>query len=111
MTDLAPGDVIWARPSAVLGRERGGRRPALVIAGRRYLDVVDTLVVVVPITGVDRRWPNHIRVRGSGLDHPSWAMTEQVRTISRDRVVGRAGRADAVTLDEARMWVRDYLDG
>jgi mRNA interferase MazF len=37
-------------------------------------------------------------------------MTEQVRTISRDRVVDRAGRVAPETLDVVRRWIRDFLD-
>src|SRR5262245_35481028 len=107
MTDLISGDLVWVSPKVVVGREHGGRRPALVVAGADYLAIVDTLALVVPITTTDRGWPNHVPVRGGSLDRPSWAMTEQVRTISRERIVAHAGRADAVTLAAVRVWLRD----
>jgi mRNA interferase MazF len=107
---LAPGDVVWAQPEVAVSREQAGRRPALVVAGAGYLRAVDTLALVVPITSVDRGWPNHIEVIGTDLEHRSWAMSEQIRTISRDRVVGRAGRADDVTLAGVRVWLADFLD-
>ena len=110
MPDLAPGDVIWVSPDVSVGREQSGRRPALVVAGTDYLQVVDTLAVVVPVTGVARGWPNHVPVTGTDLPRPSWAMTEQVRTVSRSRIVGTAGRADRATLDDVREWIRDFLD-
>jgi mRNA interferase MazF len=81
-----------------------------VVAGADYLDVVDTLAIVVPITTVDRGWPNHVPVRGSALPQDSWAMTEQVRTVSRLRVVHPAGRADRNTLEAVRTWLRDFLE-
>jgi mRNA interferase MazF len=37
-------------------------------------------------------------------------MTEQVRTISRARIVDTAGRADAETLRAVRGWIRDFLE-
>jgi hypothetical protein len=37
-------------------------------------------------------------------------MTEQVRTISRERIAGSAGRADAETLRAVRGWIRDLLE-
>ncbi len=107
---LAPGDVVWVQPEIAVGREQSGRRPALVVAGPGYLEVVDTLVLVVPITTVDRGWPNHIEVVGADLQQRSWAMSEQIRTISRERVVGRAGRANAATLAAVRTWLADFLD-
>ena len=107
---LAPGEVVWVQPEIAVGREQSGRRPALVVAGPGYLEAVDTLVVVVPITTVDRGWPNHIEAVGAELQQRSWAMSEQIRTISRERVVGRAGRANAVTLADVRTWLADLLD-
>jgi mRNA interferase MazF len=107
---LAPGDVVWVQPEIVVGREQAGRRPALVVAGTGYLQTVDTLALVVPITTVDRGWPNHIEVFGTGVDQRSWAMSEQIRTISRERVMGRAGRADDATLAAVRSWLADFLD-
>lgn len=107
---VEPGDVVWVEPEIVVGREQTGRRPALVVAGVGYLQVVDTLALVVPITSVNRGWPNHIEVTGTQLEHRSWAMSEQIRTISRERVVGRAGRVDAATLATVRTWLADFLD-
>ncbi len=107
---LAPGAIIWVQPEIVVGREQAGRRPALVVSGAEYLQIVDTLALVVPITTVDRGWPNHIEVIGTGLERRSWAMSEQVRTISRERVVGRAGHADDGTLAAIRGWLADFLD-
>lgn len=101
---------MWVAPGVAIGREQKGRRPALVIAGADYLETVTTLAIVVPLTSVDRGWPNHVRVEGSRLEHPSWAMTEQVRSISRDRIVGFAGRADTSTIRAVRVWVSDFLE-
>jgi mRNA interferase MazF len=107
---LTPGDVVWVQPEIVVGREQAGRRPALVVAGAGYLQTVDALALVVPITTVDRGWPNHIEVLGAELEHHSWAMSEQIRTISRERVVGRAGRVTDATLAAVRTWLADFLD-
>ena len=113
MTDpavaLNPGDVVWVEPDPAVGREQSGRRPALVVAGAGYLEVVDMLAIVVPITTVDRGWPNHIPVRATGLPRSCWAMSEQVRTVSRERIMARAGSVDAGTLAEVRRWIRDFL--
>ena len=107
---LVPGDIIWAAPDIAVGREQAGRRPALVVAGESYLQTVDSLILVVPVTTVDRNWPNHIELTGADLPHRSWAMCEQIRTISRERVVGRGGRVDHATLIEVRSWIADFLD-
>lgn len=113
MTDLelVPGTVAWATLEPVRGREQGGHRPVLVIASSGYLDAVTTLVIVLPVTTVDRGWPNHIAVTGPAeLDRPSWIMTEQPRTLSRDRLTGIAGRISPECLTQVRTWLADFLD-
>ena len=107
---LAPGEVVWVQPEVAVGREQAGRRPLLVVAGGGYLQTVDTLALVIGITSVDRGWPNHIEVTGTQLEHRSWAMSEQIRTISRERVIGRAGRVNDATLAAVRTWLADFLD-
>ena len=109
--DLGPGAVAWASLEPTRGREQSGHRPVLVIASDGYLDAVTTLVIALPITGVDRGWPNHVRVDGpSGLDRPSWVMTEQPRTLARERLTRVSGRVDENCLRGVRMWLRDFLD-
>lgn len=110
MPELRPGDVVWVAPDATVGREQSGRRPALVVSGEQHLATATTLAMVVPLTGVDRGWPNHIELRGGDLAMQSWAMTEQLRTISRERIGGRAGRAEATTLAAVRVWLADFLE-
>ncbi|WP_432558838.1 type II toxin-antitoxin system PemK/MazF family toxin [Granulicoccus sp. GXG6511] len=110
-SELAPGVIAWAALEPVRGREEAARRPVLVIASAGYLDAVTTLVIVLPITTADRGWPNHIRVDGpSGLDRPSWIMTEQPRTLSRDRLSRVAGQVSAECLASVRSWLGDFFD-
>ena len=109
--DLAPGVIAWATLEPVRGREQGGHRPVLVVSSTGYLDAVTTLVIVLPISSVDRGWPNHVAIDGpSGLDRPSWIMSEQPRTLSRDRITGIAGQVSQQCLDTVRVWLGDFLD-
>ncbi|HMS74578.1 type II toxin-antitoxin system PemK/MazF family toxin [Gordonia sp. (in: high G+C Gram-positive bacteria)] len=105
---MRTGDVYWVRPDAVIGREQAGRRPFVIVASDLYLSVVDSLALGVPITRTDRRWPNHVHVDLPGLT--GFAMTEQLRTLSRNRFDGYIGRIDDVTLGAIREWLADYLD-
>ncbi|MGC5616819.1 type II toxin-antitoxin system PemK/MazF family toxin [Georgenia sp. Z1491] len=108
--DLSPGDVWWASPRPTIGRKQGGRRPVLVVAGHEYLATVTTLALVVPLTSSDRGWPNHVEVRGHvDLPRTSFAMTEQVRVVSRDRLAAPLGRVSPRCLVEVRSWLVDHL--
>lgn len=109
--ELKTGSVVWAAFDPVKGREQGGHRPAVVISSDLYLDVVDTLAIVVPVTTRDRGWSNHVLLTGAtGLDQPSWAMTEQPLTLSRRRLTARAGSVDEECLLRIRVYLRDFLD-
>ncbi len=108
---LIEGAVVWVHLGPTQGREQSGHRPAVVVSGRHYLETVTTLVAVLPVTSTDRGWPNHVRLRGHhGLDRPSWAMAEQVRTIDRGRITGVSGAVDGETLAGVRHLLRYYLD-
>src|SRR6478672_13810995 len=109
--DLRRGVVVWAELDPVRGREQAGRRPALVIASDLYLEQADTLAIIVPVTTNNRGWPNHVLLKGPDLtlDQPSFAMTEQPRTVTRDRLFDLAGTVDGATMKEVDLWLRDFL--
>ena len=111
MTELRRGEVVWAELDPVRGRERSGRRPVLVVASDLYLEQAQTLAIVVPATTTDRGWPNHVMLRGPhlGLPKPTFAMTEQPRTVTRDRFAGTLGVVDNETMREVDTWLRDFL--
>jgi mRNA interferase MazF len=108
---LRRGAIVWVDFTPTKGREQRGARPALVVSSNGYLANVPGLVLVLPITSVDRGWPHHIHVRGDRINpnKPSFAMTEQPRTISTERVIRRTGLADAPTLIEVDQWLRDFI--
>jgi mRNA interferase MazF len=103
--------VVWAELDPVRGREQAGRRPALVVASDLYLEQADTLAIIVPVTTKNRGWPNHVLLKGPGLalDQLSFAMTEQPRTVARDRLYDLAGTVDGATMKEVDGWLRDFL--
>jgi len=111
MSNLHRGELVWAELDPVRGREQAGRRPVLVVASELYLEQADTLAIVIPVTTVDRGWPNHVRLRGPhvGLEEPTFAMTEQPRTITRDRLGRSIGVVDTATMCEVDGWLRDFL--
>jgi len=106
------GALGWVDFSPTQGREQHGTRPALVVSSENYLASVPDLVIVVPVTSVDRDWPHHVPIRGADIDlaKTSFAMTEQPRTISRGRLARLAGHADAATIAEVDQWLRDFIE-
>ena len=110
MPDLIEGAVVWVEFDPIRGREQGGRQPALVVATQDYLDAVTTLAIVLPVTSRDHGWLNHVELTGrTGLSSTSWAMTEQPRTIARERIVRAVGLVDDLCLSKVRVHLRDYF--
>jgi len=108
---LKRGHLAWADLDPARGREQAGHRPVLVIASDLFLAKADTLAIILPATTVDRGWPNHVLLRGkhTALPRPTFAMTEQPRTITRDRLSQPFGMVDDATMAEVDMWLRDFL--
>ena len=110
MTELEVGAVVWADLGVGHGREQSGRRPAVVVSSPDHLDIAKTLVTVVVCTSRDRGWPNHVRLTGeTGLSRSTYAMTEQIRTIDRARVVDPSGRIDDDCLASVGRWLRGWI--
>jgi len=107
---LTPGSLAWAQLDPVLGKEYAGHRPVLVIASADYLSAVTDLVIILPITTVDRGWPNHVPVTpDDALPEPSWIVTEQPRTISRSRITRVDRSVDAATYHQVTQWLDIFL--
>lgn len=108
---MKPGQVVWVEFDPVAGREQGGRRPAVIISRLAHIRAATTLVTVVPCTTTDRGWRNHIRITGpTSLRQPTFAMTEQQRTISRTRIRVGDEYVDAACLTQILDWVHQWIE-
>ena len=108
------GDVFFAFLDPVLGCEQGGTRPVLVVqndAGNRR----SKTIIVAAITGKPKaNLPVHVPVPASaGLREGSVALLEQLRTIDKLRLRGRAGHigAEQMRLVDAALAVSLGLKG
>ena len=110
MNELHQGAVVWAWLEPTIGREQTGRRPVVVVSSAGYIDVVTALLIVVPVSRTDRGWPNHVRLSGVPELPDSFAITEQPRTISRERLGDQIGDLDDDCLADILQWLADFLD-
>jgi mRNA interferase MazF len=78
-----------------VGREQAGTRPAVVVSTDALNEGPSGVVVVIPLTSTRRGLPSHVEIEPgpSGLDHPSYAKCEDVKSISDRRLVDRLGVA------------------
>ncbi len=94
------GEVWGVNLNPVKGHEQAGTRPALVISDDRFNHGPADMVVVLPITKVDKGIPLHIEVHPpeGGLDITSYVMCDQVRAVSNARLIERWGRVSGRTV-------------
>ncbi len=87
------GEIWWMNFSPTKGREQQGDRPALVVSDNRLNSSRAELAIVLPMTTTRRDIPWHIPITpddAPGLSDVSYAMCQQIRTVSTDRLRRRA---------------------
>ena len=97
-------DLFEANLDPSLGREQGGKsRPVLIVSNDGFNKVFD-VVTVLPLTKTDgkkrRVYPFEIVMPGHLAGNPleSIIMPEQIRTISKNRLLSRIGQLEDVAL-------------
>lgn len=106
------GDVWLVDLNPVRGHEQAGTRPALVISVDLFNHGPAGLAVVLPITSKDKGVPFHVAINPpqGGLRMRSFIKCEDIRSISKDRLVQRLGYVPRKTLLAAHERLRILLD-
>jgi len=107
------GDIWLFDPDQVKGNEIGKKvRPALIVSCNSLNMGPAELVIVVPITSKDKGIPSHIRIEppNGGVKVASFAMCEQIRAISKERLVKKLGTVHSVQILKAvNSWLVDLI--
>jgi mRNA interferase MazF len=92
-------------------REQSGLRPALVLSVDKFNHGPADLVIVVPITKTKRGIPTHVMVPAgeAGLTFDSYIKCEDLRSISKDRLVRRMGDVTYARIEGVQRYVRLLL--
>ncbi|HUN78124.1 MAG TPA: type II toxin-antitoxin system PemK/MazF family toxin [Solirubrobacteraceae bacterium] len=98
----AQGDVYWADPDPTRGSEQAKARPFVVVSVDQLNRAPLGLSLAVPLTRTDFANPLHLEVNPpeGGLRERSYAMPEQLRAISHQRLSSRLGRLRPATIEE-----------
>jgi mRNA interferase MazF len=95
------GDIWIVDFGVPIGSEQSGRRPAVIVSDDLMNSGPSGLVIVVPLTSRRRDLPSHVELDPtSGLDTPSYAKCEDVKSISTERLVHAIGAADHIEIDQ-----------
>lgn len=112
-SDPLQGEIWLFDPDPVKGRKIGKKvRPALVVSCNLLNKGPSGLVIVVPITSKDKGIPSHIRIEPpqDGVKLTSFAVCEQIRSISKERLVKKVGSVQSPSiLKEIKSWLTDLL--
>ncbi|MFM7245942.1 MAG: type II toxin-antitoxin system PemK/MazF family toxin [Actinomycetota bacterium] len=109
----ARGEVWLVDLDAGHGREQAGVRPVLVVSATELGSGPSGLAIVVPLTTTHRpTQPLHVAVRppDGGTRRVSYAMTEQIRAVSRTRLMRRWGAVSGPTMARVEHRLRVVLD-
>jgi mRNA interferase MazF len=99
---LRQGDVVWVDPDPTRGAGQAKARPFVVVSVDPFNRSHLGLSLAVPLTGTDFANALHVGIAPpeGGLRERSFAMPEQLRTLSHERVARRMGTLRPATLSE-----------
>jgi mRNA interferase MazF len=104
VVDAGPqqGEVYWTDPEPARGSEQAKARPFAIVSVDQLNSSRLGLSLAVPLTRSDFDSPLHLRIPAgeAGLKEASFAMPEQLRAISHERLSRRLGSLRPKTLEE-----------
>jgi len=106
------GDIWFADLSPTVGSEINKHRPVLVVSNNANNRAASTLTVLPITSNVEKIYPFEVAlsIEASGLPKLSKAQAQQIRTIVRERIVGkRIGQLDGKQMDRIDQTIRLHL--
>ncbi len=96
------GEVWLVNLDPTQGREQAGSRPALIVSVDRFNHGAADLVIACPITSKAKGIPTHVQINPpeGGLNLRSFVKCEDVRSISKARLLTRFGAISGKTMTE-----------
>lgn len=112
MTEPLRGEIWSVNLNPTRGREQQGIRPALVVSHNAFNRSPAELVVVVPLTSTFRGIPLHVQIEppDGGVKNTSYAKIEDVRSVSKERLLKRHGSVSPQVLAAVSDRLRVLLD-
>ena len=105
------GEIWLVDLSPTRGHEQSGIRPAVIISVDEFNSCPAELVVVVPITSKNKNIPLHVEIQpeNSGLTRVSFAKPDDIRSISKERLVKKIGQLPNEKLRELEEKIKILL--
>lgn len=115
MSNIKPlqGEIWLFDPDPIKGNEIGKKiRPGIIISHNLMNSGPSGLIFIVPLTSVYKGIESHVKIDPSigGLTVQSFALCEQMRSISKIRLVKKLGTITSTAiLHEIRSWITDFI--
>lgn len=105
------GDIWMVNLDPIEGHEQGGTRPALVISVNPFNESKAELIIILPITSKNKRIPTHIKMEPpeGGLPRVSYIKSEDIRSISKNRLRDHMGEVSEKVVHKAESMLRLLL--
>jgi mRNA interferase MazF len=105
------GEVWLANFDPTKGREQAGTRPCLIFSVDPFNSGPLDLIIAVPITSTQRGWATHVGIKPpeGGLKNLSFIKCEDIRSMSRERLIKRLGLVSQKTMAETEERIRFIL--
>lgn len=98
------GEVWFFDPDPTRGREQKKPRPCLILSVDIYNNGPADLLIVLPLTTKKKSIPSHIEVKLLGQKSVSYIMCDQIRCISKERLLIKSHRQEKIAVvDEKTM--------
>lgn len=81
MKTFKPGDIVWINLDPVSGHEQQGKRPVLIVWGKKALARMPGMSQVCPITNTDSGFPFHLSLINHCKNTTGFIMCEQSRVL------------------------------
>ncbi|MEW6065375.1 transcriptional modulator of MazE/toxin MazF [Desulforamulus profundi] len=106
------GDVWTVDLNPTRGHEQAGKRPALIVSVDIFNSGPADLVVVLPITTKDKGIPFHVEILPpeGGLKERSFIKCEDIRSISKERLILKIGAISPGTITVVEDRIRILLN-
>jgi mRNA interferase MazF len=107
----ARGEVWYVDFGQTVGHEQAGLRPVVVVSVDLFNESPAEMIVIVPITSHRRGIVLHVPTEPpeGGTTRPSVIMCDNVRAVSKERLVRRLGAVSSHTLAEVEDRLRVLL--
>ena len=112
MAEPNRGEIWLIDLNPVRGREQAGVRPGLVVSTDLFNHSPADLVILAPMTTRHKGIRSHVPVNPpeGGLDRPSYIRCEDIRSVSKDRLIKRLGAVSPPTVAEVEDRLRILLE-